>query len=319
MKNITYSVIIPHYNVPGLLERLLLSIPCDKEDLEVIVVDDRSDRDLKEFEDVRRRYGRQGVRFFRNNNGKKGPGACRNIGLRHASGKWVIFADSDDLFKKDFYETVSPFADSEADIVLFIPESINEDTGEVSDRHLGVKEKIESYQRHPDRRKELLLRYDTAAPWSKMIRKSIIDENHIRFPDIMVSEDAIFCCKCGHLARRIEVCGKPFYVVTERSGSLMSGKDEERFRTQTLVFAQMCRYIKNRVSRKDWERLGFNGNLKMMEAIRDYGPGYVLFCLVVFCSNGIKPVSFKGMSLRTAPGTFRKYMSPWFARSGEEA
>ena len=306
---IDFSIIIPHFNVPELLEGLLVTIPCDRDDVEVIVVDDRSDRELRLLADVRKRFEERGVKFFRNNKGKKGPGACRNIGLRHATGKWVIFADSDDIFKKDFYDVISGYADSKADMVFFVPDSIREDTGEPSDRHTGVEEKITAYLKDPCRRNELLLRYDTAAPWSKMIRKSMIDENHIRFPDIMVSEDAVFCCKCGYFAKKIEAAGKVFYTVTERNGSLMDGRDEQRFRTQTLVFAQMCRYIKARVSRKDWELLGFNGNLKMIEAARDYGPGYVIYCFVVFCSNGIKPVSFKGMSLRTAPGTLKKILS----------
>ena len=43
---IYYSFIIPHHNTPDLLKRLIDSIP-QREDIEVIVVDDNSDEDKK--------------------------------------------------------------------------------------------------------------------------------------------------------------------------------------------------------------------------------------------------------------------------------
>lgn len=43
-----YSIIIPHYNIPDLLQRLLDSIP-QREDIEIIVVDDNSSSDVVDF------------------------------------------------------------------------------------------------------------------------------------------------------------------------------------------------------------------------------------------------------------------------------
>lgn len=37
-----YSIIIPHHNIPDLLQRCLSSIP-QRNDLQVIVIDDKSD------------------------------------------------------------------------------------------------------------------------------------------------------------------------------------------------------------------------------------------------------------------------------------
>ena len=45
--NINFTIVIPHKNVPDLLERLISSIPF-REDLEIIVVDDHSDADVVE-------------------------------------------------------------------------------------------------------------------------------------------------------------------------------------------------------------------------------------------------------------------------------
>ena len=43
---INYSFIIPHHNTPDLLQRLVDSIP-QRDDIEIIVVDDNSDYDKK--------------------------------------------------------------------------------------------------------------------------------------------------------------------------------------------------------------------------------------------------------------------------------
>ena len=42
---INYSIIIPHKNIPNLLQRCLDSIP-NREDVQIIVVDDNSDPNI---------------------------------------------------------------------------------------------------------------------------------------------------------------------------------------------------------------------------------------------------------------------------------
>lgn len=49
MSNINYSIIIPHKNIPQLLQRCLDSIPI-RDDVQVIVVDDNSDTDKVNFD-----------------------------------------------------------------------------------------------------------------------------------------------------------------------------------------------------------------------------------------------------------------------------
>lgn len=65
MPIIRYSVIIPHKDIPDLLDRLLRSIP-KREDIEVFVVDDNSDPKImagyKEMENVNYRYTRESLK-----------------------------------------------------------------------------------------------------------------------------------------------------------------------------------------------------------------------------------------------------------------
>ncbi|NCU28638.1 MAG: glycosyltransferase family 2 protein, partial [Candidatus Moranbacteria bacterium] len=88
------SIIIPHWQNASDLERLLASIPT-KKGYEIIVVDDYSDDNcFKKVVELHESYNFTLLK----NNGKKSAGTCRNIGLSHATGKWILFADADDFF-----------------------------------------------------------------------------------------------------------------------------------------------------------------------------------------------------------------------------
>jgi hypothetical protein len=89
----TFSVVIPTRNRRDLLERTLQSVwmqsrPAD----EVLVVDDASTDDTVAWLDS------QGGRLRVLQSGGAGPGAARNTGARAATGDYVAFLDSDDLW-----------------------------------------------------------------------------------------------------------------------------------------------------------------------------------------------------------------------------
>lgn len=70
-------------------------------EIEVIIVDDDSDPEKVDFEDFPgsdRCYTQ--IIFTKEG---KGAGYARNVGLRHAKAKWLIFADSDDYFNDCFF------------------------------------------------------------------------------------------------------------------------------------------------------------------------------------------------------------------------
>lgn len=95
-----FSVVIPTYNRADLLRETLDSIFAQSfTDYEVIVVDDGS---TDGTESVIQSYGDR-IRFLRQQN--LGPGAARNLGLRHSTGHYVAFLDSDDLWFPGSLET----------------------------------------------------------------------------------------------------------------------------------------------------------------------------------------------------------------------
>ena len=112
----TLSVVIPAYNVGQYVAQCLQSVLSQSfTDFEVIVVNDGSTDNSAEiarsFADADSR-----VRVVDQPNG--GLSAARNTGIDLASGKWLMFVDSDDMLLPDAMSTLLALAhDTESDIV----------------------------------------------------------------------------------------------------------------------------------------------------------------------------------------------------------
>lgn len=102
MKNedLLISIIIPTYNRNESLIRLLQVLqPQITNEVEVIVVDDHSDRPLKlDFPNW--------LKYITLEENSGGASVPRNIGLDNAKGKYIAFIDSDDLVSDDYIETI---------------------------------------------------------------------------------------------------------------------------------------------------------------------------------------------------------------------
>ena len=93
------SVIIPNFNRGDLLDKTLGSVLLqDFRDWEAIVVDDGSGDDS---EKVAMSFIQKDPRFsfYRRDRLPSGAPVCRNIGIGHARGSFLMFLDSDDLLR----------------------------------------------------------------------------------------------------------------------------------------------------------------------------------------------------------------------------
>ena len=103
-RTVSISVIVPVFNRKDLLKETINSVlEQTVEDWELILVDDGSVDGALEFsETVALKNNR--VLHLRNTTGKKGASICRNLGLKAASGNYIMFLDSDDLISKKCIE-----------------------------------------------------------------------------------------------------------------------------------------------------------------------------------------------------------------------
>lgn len=97
MRNKIFSIIIPAYNSESCIERLIGSLIIQKEFIhEVLVCNDRStDNTVSVVKKYEKALPIKVITTPTNIN--RSPGNARQCGLDAATGKWVVFADADDL------------------------------------------------------------------------------------------------------------------------------------------------------------------------------------------------------------------------------
>lgn len=98
------SVIIPVYNEEAVIADCLESLSKQSyKDIEIVVVDDGStDNTLSLISNFQ--FPISNFQLLKQKH--KGPGAARNLGVRHATGEILVFVDADMSFDKDFLENL---------------------------------------------------------------------------------------------------------------------------------------------------------------------------------------------------------------------
>lgn len=207
---IKYSIIIPHKNIPNLLERCIKSIPNIPE-IEIIVVDDNSNTtSLNQLEEFEKTYNN--TKFIYTKKGL-GAGFARNIGLQYIHGVWTIFADADDFFDNNFVDIINSHYSDKYDIIYFTSRSVDNETLSPIPSRVDISKKIRNGKIQE-------LRYTYYVPWGKMIKSSFIKENSLTFDEVLASNDVYFSVACGIKAKKIYAYPQCIYVSTMRKNSL---------------------------------------------------------------------------------------------------
>ena len=264
MENKLFSIIIPHKNIPELLQRCLSSIPY-RDDVEIIIIDDNSDSSFVDFENFPG-IDRKDVNIIFLQEGK-GAGYARNIGIKKAKGKWLLFADSDDFFTDYLSDALDSYANSLKDVIFFKTKSVYSDTLLPATRSVGVNESIDLYVQSRISFVELGLRYCT--PWGKIVRKDIVDKNNLLYSETKASNDVLFGTKLILSVSDIGVDMNELYCITFRNNSL----------TTTPSLELLYDRLSERLKRND---------LLIHAGYREYigSVAYLLYC--IYKSAGFK-------------------------------
>ncbi len=214
MSHPSFSIIIPHYDIPDLLMRCLDSIPV-REDIQVIVVDDCSpdaDTYLQKYPALSRPL----LELYHTPIGGSA-GRARNIGLEHANGEWLVFIDADDFFAEDMEAILKDAVNRSEDILFYNYRVVkNSDLTTPGVRNWYSK----FFTDYTIDGKEDRFRYLFPSLVGKIFKRRLVTEYQIRFDETSHSNDVGFSFKCGAFAKTIRIVDRTFFVVTEREGSL---------------------------------------------------------------------------------------------------
>ena len=244
---INYSFIIPHHNSSGLLNRCLDSIP-QREDIEIIVVDDNSDADKKP------QVKRPDVKLvFIDAEHSKGAGRARNCGLKVARGKWIVFADADDFFEPGFLDVLDNYKDTDNDVVYHPAKAV--DTLTLEEMPALLKRHNEYFLNYDGTQYSLdLIRFHLHSPWWKMVSREFIEKHNILFEEVPKGNDVFFSYQVGYFAKNIKIEQCPIYVYTFNRQGITNGRKNKR-----IYISVIQGHFKNNefyrfIGHEDWKK-----------------------------------------------------------------
>jgi len=212
-----FSVIVPVWRgAIKYLPKLFDSIP-RRDGIEIIVVDNskepvsreeiKSDRDILFLQSAPERHA----------------GGSRNEGIEAAHGKWLLFADADDFYTDDAFDVYYSMINTDAEIVYTGMGGIYEDTGEPSDRGDRYAKAVHDYL--SGRLPETNLRLHFSSPCCKMVSHELVNRHHLRYDEVVASNDKYFSMLIGYYAKSITAVDRITYIATVNRGSLTRRRD----------------------------------------------------------------------------------------------
>ncbi|MFS1899394.1 glycosyltransferase family 2 protein [Vibrio cyclitrophicus] len=242
---IKFTIIIPHYNDVSGIKRLVGTLP-QGDEFQFILIDDNSTCDVVELKSI---CSKNNIKFLLNDSGNKGAGACRNIGINHSLGEWLVFIDADDYFIDDNFSKVNSIVDSnDSDIIYFDPTSIYLDTGNKSDRHILYSKLVHNSIDSNDE----TIRYKYFVPWSKIVKRKLVIENEIFFDEVIASNDIMFSVKIGFHAKVIKATKEQFYCVTRQKGTLTTQTNKKVRQARLNVIIRYNKYL-HQIDENDYQ------------------------------------------------------------------
>ena len=219
------SIIVPIYNAEKNIKKCIDSlIHQTKQELEFILVNDGS---TDHTEEILLEYKDKRIKYFKNKN--KGIEKTRNFGISKATGKYLMYVDSDDFLEKDACEVLYKKAlQEDSDLVICDFYKLYEN---------GTLEEIHQMDFQPTTLIETprLLHKMHLAPWNKIYKTTLIKENKIQFVENLKYEDAPFVVEAFLKAKKIAKVNNCLNYYFIRGNSETTVRDRKCFDILKIV------------------------------------------------------------------------------------
>lgn len=238
-----FSIIVPVYNVEKEIRNCLDSIKNQTYgDFEVLCVDDcGKDSSM----DIVREYAQKDNRFkILTHEHNRGVSAARNTGLDNASGEYTMFVDSDDWLETNALEIIkNNFDKSKSEVIVFNIYNCYPD---------GKKEINDTTNFKKSNQTQVLLTENNlntfiGVVWNRAYKTSLINDNHIRFPEGMIIEDSDFTFKISmHLKSVFLIDDVLYNYLRNREGSYTTEDAvNNRIKDEITVISNCWKYAKS--------------------------------------------------------------------------
>lgn len=247
------SVIIPIYNVEKYLRQCLDTVINQSyKNLEIILVDDGSPDGCA---NICEEYALKDSRIKVIHKSNEGLGYARNTGLKHASGDYIYFLDSDDWIDLNFFECMAGAMESyNADMVIC---GFNKASGNKIEAHRMVSETeiIENEMIADSILLPMIGRESTylndytinMCVWTNLYKRSIIDKNKLLFfsEREYLSEDICFNLKYLHHINKVIMIPDCLYYYRNNPVSLTNQYKPNEYFMIVRLYNEIFQLIKS--------------------------------------------------------------------------
>lgn len=216
---IKVSIIVPFYNVENYIEKCLQSLVNQTlEDIEILLVNDGS-QDTSEViaKQFAEKYPNKIIYLEKENGGLSD---ARNYAIPYAKGQYIAFLDSDDYVETNMYEEMYNKAKKEdldyveCDFLWEYPDKT-----------------LESKGKQYNNKKEMFIHTRVVA-WNKLIKREIVQNNHLEFPKGYRYEDVEFFYKLLPFIHHYGIVQKPLIHYVQRENSI---SNVQNTRTKEII------------------------------------------------------------------------------------
>lgn len=246
------SLIVPVYNVEQYIRPCLNSIieqGLNDEDFEVIIVNDGStDNSMEMVADIINNCDNVIVV----NQANQGLSVARNTGIKHASGDYILFVDSDDLLvDNSLVDLVSQLSGNPVD--LLIADFVKMTNEEIIQRPVIANEAIYILKSG----KEVFL-YDLdprqCYVWRTFYKRSFLEKNNISFIPGIYFEDVPFTTECYLKAEKCIKSSSIFYIYRQRQNSIVSSININKLKDLNYIIEHLWNIMNKSVLVKEEQK-----------------------------------------------------------------
>lgn len=212
--DVSLSVIVPTHNVRTWITETLRSILAQGvAGMEVIVVDDHSEDGTP---DAVARLAEKDPRLQVVHASNRGGGSARNEGVRRARGRFIVFADGDDIVPDGAYRAlVDSLLESGSEMAIgdylkFSPNSTWRPTASMTAFDTPLRGVVLA---------DIPTMIFSRPCWNKAFDREFWERHEIRFPDVPRSNDIVPMVTAYVKAQKIDVIDDVVYLYRDRPGS----------------------------------------------------------------------------------------------------
>ncbi|RDU24430.1 glycosyltransferase family 2 protein [Anaerosacchariphilus polymeriproducens] len=182
------SIVIPVYNSEAFLEDCVECILNQTyKNIEIILIDDGSTDNSYQILEILQKDHPSIIRIYHQEN--MGTGATRNRGILYAVGTYLMFADNDDTMSPDYIETmVNLIKKTDSDMVVGGCHRVTESGKTIFKHRLNA---------------HAWSKFRMTTPWGRIMRTRFVLENHLKFGEFVLGEDAYFTISAYNASPKI--------------------------------------------------------------------------------------------------------------------